>query len=187
MRAGMYYDKRTFCQNPEEFQKVLTWASNANSILEIGSRYGCSLMELAKVMSGRNQRIVAVDLPNGPWGYNDSEGSLKSAIQTLQKSGYDARLFLGSSQDETIKEQVAALGPFDFCFIDGDHRYASVKKDWEFYGPMSKRVVFHDIQPPVTSGNAELGVYKLWNELKGRKDAASFIALGSPMGVGCIG
>ncbi len=183
----MYYDKRTFCQNPAEFQKLLYWASGANSILEIGCRYGTDLLELVKVMSGRNKRVVAVDMPNGPWGYPDSEERLKAAVQTLKKGGYDAHLFLGKSQDTTIREAVKELGPFDFTFIDGDHRYTMVKQDWEFYGPMSKKVAFHDIQPPLTPGNAELGVYKLWNELKDRPDAVSYIDPGSPMGVACIG
>lgn len=184
---NMYYDRRTFCQNPAEFQRMLVWASGANSLLEIGCRYGADLLELVKVMGGRNKRVVAIDLPGGPWGYPDSEAELRAAIATLQKGGYDAHLFIGKSQDAAIRAAVKKLGPFDFTFIDGDHRYSMVKQDWEFYGPMSKKVVFHDIQPPFTKGNAELGVYKLWNELKDREDAQSFIAPGSPMGVACIG
>jgi hypothetical protein len=136
---------------------------------------------------GRSKRVVAVDLPGGPWGYADSEASLKAVISDLQKRGFDAHLFLGNSRNPAIQKKVEELGPYDFVFIDGDHRYEMVKKDWEFYGRMGKRVAFHDIQPPQTKENAELGVHRLWDELKGRDDAQSFIAPGSPMGVGCIG
>ena len=35
-------------------------------------------------------------------------------------------------------------GPYDFIFIDGDHRYEPVKVDWENYAPLGGVVAFHD-------------------------------------------
>jgi hypothetical protein len=183
----MFIDKQRFCQNPAEHQQLLVWAHGMTSFLEIGARYGDDLKSFARLLQGRANRIVVIDKPGAEWGAKGSEKELRENVRSLQKSGYDVHLFIGDSQDPEIIFAVNALGPFDFTFIDGDHRYEGVKADWEVYGPMSKKVAFHDIQKPTSPGNAEMGVYKLWNELNTRPDAQSFIAPGSPMGVGCVG
>ena len=35
--------------------------------------------------------------------------------------------------------------PFDLCFIDGNHSYEAVKRDYEAFGENAKIAVFHDI------------------------------------------
>jgi predicted O-methyltransferase YrrM len=55
----------------------------------------------------------------------------------------------------------------DFLFIDGDHTYEGVRKDFEMYGKLVRRggiIAFHDI----VSGRPEDvgGVPRFWNEIK---------------------
>lgn len=168
--------------HPEELAKLLQLASQAKSILEVGSRYGEVLCLMAYQM--RRGKVVSVDLPNvAPWG-EDSEGTLKANVESLRKNGFDAHLLLGDSTDPDIVASVHDLGPFDLVFIDGDHRYEGVRLDWLNYGPLGKVVVLHDIVQPKPGERQELGVWRLWKEIQGNKE--EFIGDGSKMGLGIV-
>lgn len=169
--------------HPEELEVLLGWCEGKKSILEIGSRYGFTLVDMAHRMKGK--RVVSVDLPGaGDWGNPGSEEILKRNIEQLQKEGYEAHLFLGDSKAPDIIESVKNLGPFDLIFIDGDHRCEGVTADWMNYGHMGNTVVFHDIVEPKQGENQSLQVWKFWRELKGTKK--EFIGTNSKMGIGRV-
>ena len=59
--------------------------------------------------------------------------------------------------------------PYDFAFLDADHSYEGVKKDWEMYGPLVKKggvIVFHDVVYTSEDPNAPVQVKYLWSDLK---------------------
>ena len=168
--------------HPEELKFLVELAGKANSILEIGSRFGECLEMMARRMG--KGRVVSVDLPGiQPWGYPDSEYTLRQRMYNLQ-SEFDAHLFIGDSSDPDIVSAVTALGPFDLVFIDGDHRYEGVKTDWINYGPLGKVVVFHDIVKHPDGAKNAPQVWKLWEEIEGNK--STFIAKDSVMGLGVV-
>lgn len=59
----------------------------------------------------------------------------------------------------------------DLLFIDADHTYESVKKDFEIWSPLVRRggwIAFHDIDPEHVDQHL-CQVNKFWNELVGEK------------------
>ena len=166
-------------QNAEEYKKLLEWVKEARSVLEIGSRYGLTMVDLARNMMGK--RIVAVDWPNKEGWLDDTiQAELEANAKMLKEEGFDVHLILADSHHPDTLSQVAKLGPYDFIFIDGDHSYKGVKQDWEYYGPLGKQVVFHDICKPSKGRNKGLEVWKLWEEIKGEE----YVAKDSVMGLG---
>lgn len=83
-----------------------------------------------------------------------------------------------SAAPGTIERVRAALAGrlVDFLFVDGDHRYEAVRRDYELYGPFVRPggvIAFHDIRP---GGRGDKnGVARLWRELA--DDSGSFVEL----------
>jgi len=71
---------------------------------------------------------------------------------------------LGDSHDKKTLETLKAIlngMPVNLLFIDGDHNYEAVKRDYEIYAPLVENiVVLHDISSP------KYGVQIFWEELK---------------------
>jgi len=159
--------------------------------LEVGSRFGGSLWRIANVLP-RGSGIVACDSGKGMGGRKPgAANSLRECVSKLNEIGYDAHLVTGHSQRQDVVNAVTKLGPFDAIFLDGDHQYEGVKKDWENYGPLSRIVAFHDIawvKPDGYTNSKEVEVPRLWNELKKKFPHREFVDLstGATMGIGVL-
>lgn len=75
----------------------------------------------------------------------------------------------GDSHLETTFDRVAGYlnyRPADVLFIDGDHTYGAVRRDWEMYHDLVRTggmVVLHDIEG--TDEGYPIGVPRLWTEI----------------------
>ena len=159
------YHVKDFLIEPTLFQQVYEeittfgyWLKGfqANNILEIGFK-GSSFHIMSQLSTGKK---VAVD-------YEDKGRTVWSHYMMY---GEDFKLFIADSQTEETRDKVKEFCPeYDLIFIDGDHSYEGVRRDFELYQELlSPRgyIVFHDIDPDhIFRDGAGGQVYKFWQDL----------------------
>ena len=137
-------------------------------VLEIGTAGGGTLFLFTKA-TDPEAKIISIDLPGGPFGGGYPEWKIhlyKSFSKGKQKIYLIRR---DSHNPQTLEEVKKILSgeKVDFLFIDGDHTYEGVKKDFEMYSPLMREggiVAFHDICPHPPETRCE--VSKFWNEIR---------------------
>ena len=178
------------CDFQQVYEEILTlgyWIKGfaPENILEIGSK-GSTFFLFSRFSTGKK---VAVDI-------DDRRRNLHHFM-----FGEDYVFFVGNSQTEEMRNKVKDFCPqYDFIFIDGDHSYDGVKRDFELYKDLvSPRgfVVFHDIDPNhVFKGNLGGGdVWKFWQDLDygsktmlvTQKSSGKITCFGTKQGFGGIG
>lgn len=150
-----------------ELGRVLEAAQPRRS-LEIGTNYGGTLL-LWCMVSAPDATIISVDLPAGPFG----GGYPRRKIPLYRKSPRAKQrlhLIRADSHSSRTKEGVLRIldgEKLDYLFIDADHSYSGVKKDFEMYGALVRSggiVALHDIRTHDRRGKCE--VDKFWKEVK---------------------
>jgi predicted O-methyltransferase YrrM len=146
-------------------------------IMEIGTARGGTLFLFSKV-APKDSLIISLDLPGGPFG-----GGYPRWKMPLYKSFSEdkQRIILvreNSHQTKTLQRIKEILGnkELDFLFIDGDHTYDGVKRDFALYKQLVKRggtIAFHDIVPHPPE--ARCGVNIFWDEIKDRYESQEFV------------
>jgi len=138
------------------------------TLLEIGTASGGTLFLFCQVAEP-DATIISVDLPGGPFGGGYPEWRIP-LYKSFAKEKQRIHLIRADSHDPKTLEIVKKIlgdSKLDFLFIDGDHTYEGVKRDFEMYSPLVRKggiIAFHDIveHPPETGCE----VSRFWNEIK---------------------
>lgn len=163
-------------QNVWELDQMLAVVDRLqpSRVLEVGSWHGGTLWHWLQF----GGKVVAID----------DEMRLASEWERwANEAGAQLHLLRGISQDPVVIEQARELGPYDFIFIDADHRYESVRADWENFREMiapNGVFAFHDTQH---TGDPTYGVERLWGEITQELDVRwMHIVMTNHCGIGML-
>lgn len=167
-------DNLNLQQIPEEFAKLLLFLKKLKnkSYLELGIGHGGSFF-LTSLFQLNLETCHAVDnceyQKNIPQ-FKNQHISIKNKIKYLsQIKQIDNINFFNNTTDNFFKLNNTT---YDIIFIDADHSYKGVKKDFENSIKILNEngyIIFHDI------ANVSVGVKKLWDELDNSKKIKEFI------------
>lgn len=121
---------------------------NNSTIVEIGSYLGASAYTIASALVNKKSKLFCIDTWENDAmseGKRDTFSEFKNNVRVFEDSIVPIR---GMSFDVIDKIQVATDNKVDMLFIDGDHSYNGVKKDWDLYSPLLHKnsiVIFHDV------------------------------------------
>jgi predicted O-methyltransferase YrrM len=161
-------------------------------VLEIGVGQGASMSAWARVCA-RNAHLIGVDdfgtTTRSSVGARHTAAEIRERILNSGAVGAHQKLTLisGNSHSSAVKQTVVDVlqgDKLDFLFIDADHSYEGVTKDFRDYSPLVRErgvIAFHDIVPDFKTRcgidtKAWAGdVYRFWAELCQQYEGISII------------
>lgn len=137
--------------DPEEADtlQILANSISNGAIVEIGSWKGLSTIKLGSgTKSGYNQTVYAIDTFTGSPEHKEKYGTIETYTEFMEniKDAYldDVIVPIRKTSEEAFKEFEREVG---MLFIDGDHSYEMVKKDYDMWSTLLVSggvLAFHD-------------------------------------------
>jgi predicted O-methyltransferase YrrM len=150
-------------------------------IMEIGTAFGGMLFLFAQAAQ-ENSLIISIDLPGGNFGagYPWWKIPLYKAFGRSGQKIFLLRADSHLSNTYRIIENILQGNKIDFLFIDGDHSYEGVKKDFEMYSKLVNSrgiIAFHDIISNTKNDYSDptINVDMFWKEIKDKFKYQEFV------------
>jgi|SRR5579862_577181 len=147
------------------------------TVVEIGTDQGGTLF-LWPYAAADDALLVALDIRSlGVLGRWSPYAIVRRAL-ALQEQRVELLMPVDSHDPRTVErlERILAGRPVDFLFIDADHTYDGVRRDFELFSPLVRPggiIAFHDV-----SAGAWPGVVRFFDELSSRYEHDSRVAEG---------
>ena len=178
-RGMGWYRRVGATQIPSEFRALIdeVRVRGPRTIVEIGTARGGSLLAWCRLAE---DLVVSIDLPGGihGGGYAAPRAKLYGEFTHGREAAKVVLLREDSHQERTtaIVSDLLQGRPIDLLFVDGDHRYEGVKRDFELWRPLVARtgiLAFHDIvnHPEQPS----IDVHRFWKEIRGSFRTREFV------------
>jgi cephalosporin hydroxylase len=172
-------------QNTEEILWLLGVLEREppRTVVEIGTDEGGTLYLWTRV-AAPDALLVAIDFrPLGLLGQHSAWAVARRGF-ARDRQRVELMLPADSHDPATVAALERVLGGRrpDFLYIDGDHSYEGVRRDFELYSPLVRPggiVAFHDI-----GAAAVPGVRRFWNELTSVHETEELIV--SEFGTGLV-
>lgn len=160
----------------QEFEGLLAiyCEHSPKATLEIGTYDGGSYYHWLR-NAPEGALVVSCDLYDTPRDreyddcpYDASHDNRKLYGTWKTRPGVRRRVVAGDSRSAKTKHALNRLGPFDFCFIDGDHTYDGARSDFDLCAAITRKggiIALHDIVPP-PQPVPWMQVDRLWREIK---------------------
>lgn len=158
-------------QHKEELFELLNIVGKIKpkTIVEIGVHQGYSLETWRKAFKPE----IAIGIE--PFTEFLDKVAIVSPIEIIKGRSEEQRVI------DVIKERTGSK--IDFLFIDGDHSYEAVKRDYENYSTMVRKggiIAIHDV---TLETNPTVSVFKFWREIEDITDSLTISLGGTGVGI----
>jgi predicted O-methyltransferase YrrM len=167
-------------QIPGEIRQLLQLLEQKppRRVLEIGTARGGTLFLFCQ-LAAADATIISLDLPQGQFGGGYPPWKVPF-YRSFARPGQQVHLQRDDSHRPETLEQITGIlqgRKLDLLFIDGDHTYAGVRRDFEMYAPLVQAgglIVLHDIVVHKPETGCE--VNRFWEEIKSRYPHREFVS-----------
>lgn len=178
-----YYKRLHAFQVAREFEQLVEFARGLKPriVVEIGTADGGTLLAWCRIA---REMVVSVDQPLNTqnWGYAPVRQRLYQELR-YDRPELKLHLLFGDSHAPSTRQLAQdRLGgqKADLLFIDGDHSYAGVRRDYELWRDLVRPggyIVLHDILPSGRQDRVHKSeVDRLWVELKKTESCTEIVA-----------
>jgi len=150
------------------YSAVKSTKDMTGEVIEIGSYYGKSTFWLASAVKEDNRKMVCIDHFLGSQEHQKALGgktTFDTYIANMKRYDlYENIIIIASSSSKATQIWDK---PIKFLFIDADHDYEGVKRDFDFYEKFvvpGGLIALHDVHPTWP------GPERLFNEIIKQKD-----------------